>query len=345
MRYLNCYRPGPKLNLSRSSRLLHPWKGHGVRAYDQAMDNDVHSLPADQIGEALGAEVKKQRLDLRGKSVAEIASILTSPPIGRDYGIDEPLAHAPPVAPLSSPVAPDLSRLTHAPPIIPQIAHAPPMAWGVAGPKQRLDLRGKSVAEIVFILTSPPVGREDGIDDPLAHARPVAPPSSAVAPDSSRLANALPIIPQIANAPPMAPGIAGPNLDLPPLKSRPAEEEIAVEGLRAPRSSHDQGPVVARVGRLSFVVILAAIVAIGVTLTTFSNEVRERLGDIFGMVAPLFEEPSRARTLTKLPRLVVKSSNGFRQRTASTGRFDQRSVWQREAVSRGSCHRNQPIDG
>jgi hypothetical protein len=92
------------------------------------MDNDVHSLPAGQIDKALGAEVEKQRLDLRGKTVAEIASILTSPPIGPDYGIDEPLAHAPPVAPSLSPVAPDPSRLANA--LIPQIANAPPMAPG-----------------------------------------------------------------------------------------------------------------------------------------------------------------------------------------------------------------------
>jgi hypothetical protein len=106
----------------------------------------------------------------------------------------------------------------------------------------------------------------------------------------------------------MAPGTAGPSLDL---KSPLAEGKIAFEELRAARPSHDQGTSVARFGRLSFVVISAAIIAIGVTLMTFSNEVREHLGDIFGMVAPPFEDPSQARTLTRLPRLVIKTQRGF----------------------------------
>jgi hypothetical protein len=117
----------------------------------------------------------------------------------------------------------------------------------------------------------------------------------------------------------MAPGIGGP--DLQPLKSHPFEGEVAVEDL-AHRSSQDPGlpeppiqtgqrPVVAWFGRLSFVMILAAIVAIGVTLMTFPNEVRKRSGDISEMVTPLFEGSSRARTSTKLPRLVVKGQKGF----------------------------------
>src|ERR1700704_6745625 len=89
--------------------------------------------------------------------------------------------------------------------------------------KQRLDLLGKSVAEIVSILTSPPIGQEDGIDDPLSHASPVAPPSPPVVSEPSRFTNA----PRIANAPPMAPGIGGPNHDLQPIKSRPFEGDVA----------------------------------------------------------------------------------------------------------------------
>jgi hypothetical protein len=337
------------------------------------MDNDVHSLPTD-----IGAEVEKQPLDLRGKTVAEIASILTSPPIGRDYGIDEPLAHAPPVAAAPSRAAPDVSNLANAAPVTPTaasiagpkqhldlrdksvaeivsiltsppvgrdygidepLADVPPVApassraapdvsnlanaapvtptaASIAGPKQHLDLRDKSVAEIVSILTSPPVGRDYGIDEPLAHVPPVAPASSPVAPDPSKLANALPAMPHIANAPPMAPGSAGPNLDL---KSRPAEGKIAFEDLRTSRPLHDQGPLVARFGRLSFVAILAGIIAIGATLITFSNQVREHLGDIFGMVAPRFEDPSQARTPTKLPRLVIKAQKGFVNEPLSLG--------------------------
>jgi hypothetical protein len=97
--------------------------------------------------------------------------------------------------------------------------------------KQRLDLRGKSVAEIAPILTSPPIGCEDGIDDPLSHASPVVSPLASVVPEPSRFINAPPIIPLIANAAPTASEIGGPNLDLQPLKSRSFEEEVAVDGL------------------------------------------------------------------------------------------------------------------
>jgi hypothetical protein len=105
----------------------------------------------------------------------------------------------------------------------------------------------------------------------------------------------------------MTPGIGGPNLDLKPLKSRPLK-------------------VVTRFGRLSFVVILVAIVGIGVILMTFPNEVQRRTSDISLMVTPpggrsaskigsstsiaLFEGSSRARISTKLPRLVVKGVRG-----------------------------------
>jgi hypothetical protein len=68
--------------------------------------------------------------------------------------------------------------------------------------------------------------------------------------------------------------------------------------------------VIARFGRLSFVVIVAAIVGIGVILMTFPNEVRRQAGDISVMVTPLLEGPSRARISTKLPRLVVKGIRG-----------------------------------
>ena len=154
-----------------------------------------------------------------------------------------------------------------------------------------LDLRGKSVAEITSILTSPPIGCEDGIDDPLSHTPPVESPLPPVVPEPFSLTNAPSIIPRIAELPPMAPGIGGPNVDLKPLKSRPFK-------------------VVTRFGRLSFAVILAAIVGIGVTLMTFPNEVRRQAGDISLMVTPLFEGSSRARISTKLPRLVVKGIRG-----------------------------------
>jgi hypothetical protein len=157
--------------------------------------------------------------------------------------------------------------------------------------KHGLDLRGKSVAEITSILTSPTIGCEDGIDEPLLHTSPVEGPFPPAATEPFSLNNAPSIIPRVANAPPMAPGIGGPNLNLKPLKPRPFK-------------------VVARFGRLSFVAILAAIVGIGVILMTFPNEVRRRAGDISLVVTPLFEGSSRARIATKLPRLVVKGIRG-----------------------------------
>jgi len=189
---------------------------------------------------------------------------------------------------------------------------------GAEPEKHRLDLRGKSVAEITAILTSPPIGCEDGIDDPLSHAAPLVSPLPSDVPEPPRFTNAPPTL--IADAPAMAPGTGGPNLDLQPLKPHSFEGEVALEDL-AHRSSHDPGlqqppiqtgqrTVVARFGRLSFVAILAGIVANGV-LMTFPNEVRERSADISGMVTTLFEGSSRARTWTKSPRLVVNRIKGL----------------------------------
>jgi len=104
------------------------------------MDNDVRTHPKEQVGKPLGAELEKHRLDLRGKSVAEITSILTSPPIGCEDGIDDPLSHTSPVeGPLPS-VATEPFSLTNAPSIIPRIANAPPMAPGIGGPNLDLSL-------------------------------------------------------------------------------------------------------------------------------------------------------------------------------------------------------------
>ena len=150
---------------------------------------------------------------------------------------------------------------------------------GAEPKKQRLDLRGKSVAEITSILTSPPIGCEGGIDDPLSHASPLVSSLPSVVPEPPRFTNAPPTL--IADAPAIAPG-----LPQPPIQT-------------------GQWAVVARFGRLSFVAILAGIVAIGV-LMTFPIELRERSADISGMVTTLLEGSSRARTWTKSPRLVVK---------------------------------------
>jgi hypothetical protein len=185
---------------------------------------------------------------------------------------------------------------------------------GAEPKKQRLDLCGKSVAEIVSILTSPPIACEDGPSSAVA-----SPPPSDV-PEPSRFTNAPLILPRIANAPRMTPGIGGPNLDLQPLTSLSLEGQAAEDIARGssrdlsrpePRIKTEQRPVVARFGRLSLIVTLTAIVAVGVTLMTLPNEARKRWGAISAMVTPLFEDSSRARTSTKLPHLVVKSIKGL----------------------------------
>jgi hypothetical protein len=187
--------------------------------------------------------------------------------------------------------------------------------FGAELERHRLDLRGKSVAEIVSILTSPPIVCEDGIDDPPAHAAPVAPPSP-IASEPPWSTNT----PQIANAPPMAPGIGGPNLDPQPLESRPLDGGAAVQaleysshapGIREPPVQTGQTAIVARSGHLSLVLISAAIVAIGVTLMMFLSEVRQRSTDISGMMMSLFEDSSRARMPAKAPRFSVKAQRGF----------------------------------
>jgi hypothetical protein len=95
-----------------------------------------------------------------------------------------------------------------------------------------------------------------------------------------------------------------------------APGEVAA-GEAARRFSHDAGPVATRFGRSSLFVVLAAIIVIGaivaisVTLTTFSGEVRKRSGEISGIATRLFEGSSRTSMPTKLPRLVVKGQKGL----------------------------------
>jgi hypothetical protein len=182
--------------------------------------------------------------------------------------------------------------------------------------RERLDLRGKSVAEIVSILTSPPTVCEDGMDNRAALAAPVAPPLLATALEPSRSTDA----PRIANAPPMAPGIGGPNLDLHPLESLPLEGGATVQaerhsshapGLRTPPIQTGQTAVVTRFGPLPLVLTLAAVIVAGVTLMMVVNEVHKRSSDVSGMVTSLFADPSRARTPTKAPRLSVKAPKGL----------------------------------
>lgn len=188
---------------------------------------------------------------------------------------------------------------------------------GAEPERQRLDLRGKSVAEILSILTSPSIVCEGGMDDRPAHAVPIAPRPLPIALEPAQSTDA----PQSTNTPPMAPGIGGPNLDLQPLESRSSAGGAAVTALEhhssrvlrllQPPIEKEQTAVVARFGRLPLVLTLAAVIAIGVTLMMVLNEVHKRSGEVFGMVTSLFEDSSRARTPTKAPRLMVKGQKGL----------------------------------
>src|SRR5262245_12799616 len=90
-----------------------------------------------------------------------------------------------------------------------------------------------------------------------------------------------------------------------------ALEHSYAPGIRKPPVQTGQTAIVARFGHLWLVLISAAIVAIGVTLMMFLNEVRQRSTDISETVMPLFEGPSWARMPAKAPRLSVKNQKGF----------------------------------
>jgi hypothetical protein len=178
---------------------------------------------------------------------------------------------------------------------------AKPVGEGIE--EQRPDLRGKSVAEVLSMLTPSSIGWEDGINNLQSHGAPVA-ASSPVAPESSGSTDVSPIALLIANAPPMTPGIG----DRPP-------EDLAQRfsngpGLPEPPIKTGRRSVVARFNHLPLGLILAAVVAAGVTLMAFPNAVREWSGEIYSLMTPLFEAPSRAEIPTKLPRLVVKPQKG-----------------------------------
>jgi len=166
---------------------------------------------------------------------------------------------------------------------------------GAEPEEQRLDLRGKSVAEIVTMLTSGPIERAGGTDQPLTRA----PQSPPVAPEPSRF----------TDAPPMAPGIGGPNLDFQP------REDLSEPPIRTGRR-----PAATRFGRLSFAAILAAIVAGGVTLVMFPGEVGKRAADVSAMVTALFDGSSRRTQKPAKPaRLVVENQKGFANEPLALG--------------------------
>jgi hypothetical protein len=170
--------------------------------------------------------------------------------------------------------------------------------------EQRPDLRGQSVAEILSMLTPPSIGWEEGINDPESHGSPVAASSPPIAPESSGSTNVSPIALLIADAPPMTPGSG----DRPPEDL--AQRSSNGPGLPEPPIKSGQRPVVARFDHLPLVLVLAAVVAAGGTLVTFPDALRKWRGEIYGLITPLFEVPSRAKIPTKVPRLVVKPQKG-----------------------------------
>ena len=144
-------------------------------------------------------------------------------------------------------------------------------------------------------------------------APPMAPRIAAHAP-------AQPIEP--VGAPPMAPGLGGPNIGLPPARLRPFEGDVAVKDLRR-RLSLDpdlvpQPPYAERsssgvpwFGRLLFVVVTAAMIAVGVTLVSLPNEGRKDAGTLARVVTPLLEGVSSKETPIQPARLIVESHKGF----------------------------------
>ena len=199
-----------------------------------------------------------------------------SAPIRSEDGIDDPLSYAPRWARQSPPVVPELPAFTQPPATAPGITHASP-----------------------------------------------ATPGATTAPAAAhRITHAPPMAPAIADAPPMAPGIGGPNLELPPPRLPPFEGDIAIKELRRrlaldpdivpqPLIRIQREPLVPWIGRFSFVLILAAIVAFGVTLLTLPHAARQQASGMAGVVTPLLDGLSRVGTSTQPRRLIVESQRAF----------------------------------
>ncbi len=107
---------------------------------------------------------------------------------------------------------------------------------------------------------------------------------------------ALAYVPTPPMTPPMAPGIGGPNLDLPLPSLRPFEGDVAIKDLRR-RLALDpdlvpQPPIRAErgrgeqwLGRLSLMLILAAMAGFGIVSLTVSRDARQHAG-IAGAAPP-----------------------------------------------------------
>jgi hypothetical protein len=155
--------------------------------------------------------------------------------------------------------------------------------------------------------------------EPSADAPPTPPPvasapaaagSASTSAAGSRIAAHAPAgVLGTIGAPQMAPGLGGPNIGLPPQRLRPFEGDVAVKDLRRRLSlDPDLVPVpphpersssgVPWFGRLLFVLVTAAMIAVGVTLITLPNETRKDAGTLARVITPLLENASGGNTST-----------------------------------------------
>jgi hypothetical protein len=157
--------------------------------------------------------------------------------------------------------------------------------------------------------------------------------AAAAAAAASRIAaHAPPTALGAVSAPPMAPGIGGPNIGLPPARLRPFEGDIAVKDLRrrlsldpdlVPQPPYREGSSsgVPWFGRLLFVLVTAAMIAVGVTLIMLPNETRKDAGTLARVITPLLERApggnapggtvSNSEASVQPARLIVESHKGF----------------------------------
>lgn len=185
---------------------------------------------------------------------------------------------------------------------------------------------------------SPPAGRESsGFTD----APPMSPATANTSPTARGFADASEAMPRAVKAPPaargttgtargavkapqMAPGIGGHNIGLPPPQLRPFGGDVAVKDLRRrlsldpdlvlqPPIRERQSSAVPWVGRMIFVLVMAAMIALGVTLVMFPNEARKDAGGLARAVAPLLEGMSGGGggASVQPARLIVESQKGF----------------------------------
>ena len=199
-----------------------------------------------------------------------------SAPIRSEDGNVDPLLYALRRARRSPPAEADPSTFAHGPPTVPGLADA-----AVVAPR-------------------------------FAHAPPTAPGTMTAHPTAPSL-----------DPPLMAPGIGGPNIGLSP-RQRAFEGDLAVKDLRRrlsldpdpdlvplPPVRRRRGSAIPWIGRLLFVLIVAATVGFVVTLVTIPREARKDASPLAGVVAPLVENLSRSAPPVPPARLVVESQRGF----------------------------------